>query len=116
MKEHTPTPFHIKENPKEDTFGIWTDALLINYLHGEKLQQHIGIIFLPENAAFIVRAVNAYEKDQEIIKDLLKALKAQIQMRDTTKPTKLQEALCWRDNDDLANKYAQEAIAKAEGL
>lgn len=67
------------------------------------------------NAAFIVTACNAYQKNLEIIADLLRALKAQIQMRDTTKPTKLQAALCWRDNDDIANKLAQEAIAKAEG-
>lgn len=66
------------------------------------------------DAAFIIRAVNEYQKDKEIIADLLKALKAQIQMRDTSKPTKLQVALCWRDNDDLANKWAHEAIAKGE--
>ena len=51
----------------------------------------------------------------ELIKELVKAVKAQMQIRDMKKPTKLDEALCWRDNDDLANKCAVEAIARAEG-
>lgn len=71
--------------------------------------------FAKSEDAFIVCAVNAFEKDQEIIRDLLKALKAQMQMRNMTKPTKLDEAMCWRDNDDLAEKWALEAITKAEG-
>lgn len=48
----------------------------------------------------------------ELIKELVKALKAQMQMRDMKKPTKLDEAISWRDNDDLANKWAVEALAK----
>ena len=41
---------------------------------------------------------------------LIKALKAQMQMRDMKKPTKIEEALSWRDNDDLANKWALAAL------
>lgn len=42
---------------------------------------------------------------------LEKALKAQIQMRNMKRPTKLDEALSWRDNDDLASKWATDALA-----
>lgn len=45
---------------------------------------------------------------------LVKALKAQIQMRDMKKPKKLEEELSWRDNDDLANKWAIDSLAAWE--
>ena len=43
---------------------------------------------------------------------LLVALKAQMQMRDMKRPTKLDEALTWRENDLYADKLAQEAMAE----
>jgi hypothetical protein len=43
---------------------------------------------------------------------LLVALKAQIQMRNTMKPTKLDEALTWRENDLYADKLAEVAISE----
>lgn len=45
---------------------------------------------------------------------LVEALKAQMQMRDMARPKKLDEALSWRDNDDLANKLATEALSSHE--
>lgn len=47
---------------------------------------------------------------------LLAALKAQMQMRDMNRPTKLDEALTWRQNDYLADKMADDAIAEFERL
>ncbi len=44
------------------------------------------------------------------VRGLRKALKGQMQMRDTAKPTKLVEHMAWRDNDDLADKWAKEAL------
>jgi len=46
--------------------------------------------------------------------DLLAACKALLQMNETSKPRKLDEALTWRHNDELATNMAKEAIAKAE--
>lgn len=43
--------------------------------------------------------------------ELAEALKAQIQMRDMKKPTKLEEELSWRENDELAAKMGEEALA-----
>lgn len=39
------------------------------------------------------------------------ALLACMQMRNFSRPQKLDEALTWRDNDDLAKKWADEALA-----
>lgn len=58
-------------------------------------------------AVYMVTACNAHEA-------LLKALKAQIQMRDMARPKKLEEAISWRENDELADRWAKEAIALAE--
>lgn len=41
---------------------------------------------------------------------LREALIAQIKMRDTKKPTKLDEALSWRENDELADRLARAAL------
>ncbi len=48
---------------------------------------------------------------EQIMEMLVKALKAEIQMRDFSKPKKLDEALAWRDNDELAHKWSSEALA-----
>ncbi len=85
--QHTPTP------------KIDTDALMTCLL---------GIGYLPERAAYIVRAVNAYEKDQEIKAELI---------------TKLSLAVYHlKSVDDFGRAAAIEsidellqAIAKAEG-
>jgi hypothetical protein len=49
-------------------------------------------------------------KKNEKIEKLIKALKAQIQMRNFKTPTKLIEELSWGENDDLANKWTEEAL------
>ena len=46
-----------------------------------------------------------------MLEKMVKALKAQAQMRDMSKPQKLDEALSWRDNDDLAKKWTEDALA-----
>lgn len=80
----------------------------------------VRLTIVPESATHIA-FVNGptLTKEQilsssELIKELVKALKAQMQMRNMKHPRKLEEELCWRDNDDLANKWAVEALAKAE--
>ena len=46
---------------------------------------------------------------------LVKALKAQITMRDMKKPQKLEEELSWRENDELADRLAKEALTENPG-
>lgn len=71
---------------------------------------------LKANAAFIVRAVNAYEKDQEMIRELLAALKSSqklIQMARQYFPKSIHNS----DHFTLEITCAEigRAIAKAEG-
>lgn len=44
------------------------------------------------------------------IERLREALIAQMKMRDMNHPTKLDEALCWRENDELADRLARAAL------
>lgn len=46
--------------------------------------------------------------------DLLIACKSLLQMMDTTKPRKLDQAITWRENDEMVRRLASEAIDKAE--
>jgi len=47
--------------------------------------------------------------------ELLEALQAVLAMADTTAPRKQDDAITWRENDDLARGKALAAIAKATG-
>lgn len=71
--KHTPTPWRVGDagatvfGPKTDSPSPKTIATVsVHTVIGEENKA---------NAAFIVRAVNAYEQDQEIKKDLLRVCK-----------------------------------------
>ena len=61
----------------------------------------------------ICSSLNAYAQNQELIRELVEALKAERQMRKASPPKKLDEELCWRDNDEKADRMAVAALAKA---
>ena len=44
------------------------------------------------------------------IKIVKRALISQKQMRDINKPKKLDESLCWLDNESLADEYYEQAL------
>lgn len=59
----------------------------------------------------IIEIEKSFDTFKKIARELAEALKAQIQMRDMKKPTKLEEELSWRENDELAAKMGEEALA-----
>jgi hypothetical protein len=69
MTNHTPTPWELGTNgritqPTRD--GLTTSVIAVVQGYEDQVKG---------DSEFIVRAVNAYEKDQEIKRELLKALK-----------------------------------------
>lgn len=66
--QHVPTPWHLRN---ESTEIAYSDGELVSYIAG----MHVGTI-CPEHgtaeatAAFIVKAVNAYESNQKAFRDI----------------------------------------------
>ena len=72
-----------------------------------------------ERIAFRARAETAeaeLARVREALAATVKAMEASITMRNFTKPTKLDEALCWVENDELAMKWANEARALVQAI
>lgn len=63
--EHTPTPWYSRQTG----FGI------VHILPGADDSTALGSTYSMDDAAFIVRAVNTYEKDQERKEEILQTLK-----------------------------------------
>jgi hypothetical protein len=63
------------------------------------------------NITFIIKLQADRDRWRTLAGKIAEALKAQRQMRDMNKPRKLDEAISWRDNDDLAEKLTAEALA-----
>lgn len=62
----------------------------------------------PSNGEEDLRHENKYLQDR--ITKLEGALKAQMKIRSIAKPEKLDEALTWRQNDELADRLAKQAL------
>ena len=106
---HTPTPWKVESIR---TSGTGKKSVFTKCLIAEADQKIIANMFRAHNetckidAAFIVRAVNAYERDQEIINELLATVKALHRDKWWERPQEEHDALC--------NSRIRQAIAKAE--
>jgi len=68
-------------------------------------------------ARAVIEAALALQPDAGLVGELVEAIKALRTMRDAgPKPQKLDEALTWRANDELAESMAINALARAEAL
>lgn len=102
MSKHTPGPWRVENlgphwnNPDITNFAIcWS-------VDGERVVDHV----YEEADANLIAAAP----------ELLEALVAMRTMMDAgAQPRKLDEALSWRENDNLARRLCDEAIAKATG-
>lgn len=103
MSTHTPTPWRVAKDPMNPNPRIHgADKELVTVVsEGKAFAKPTDA-----NAAFIVKAVNAYEKDQETIKELLATVKALHRDKWWQRPKEIHDALC--------NLRIHEAIAKAE--
>lgn len=91
--------YHSKSSTKrmlcmDDTTQVWMD---VHTLLGD-----------------LDRAAATVQGLREAVELTVKALKAQIQMRDMKSPRKLEEHLCWRENDELAASWAEQALEQAK--
>lgn len=127
MSKHTKEPWmvHIQKDGGNHRYDIRT---VKPHAPGTQLGSHIAKInaFLEAeghqggNANRIVSCVNAMAGIEEPSKlrkqrdDLLEALQDIMLMRDVSKPRKLDDALTWKENDELAESKARAAIAKAK--
>lgn len=120
--QHTPTPWKLA-NPRRVVGGEHQVEVIGVSLSGSTSKPYMTTanevsfaVRHEADAAFIVRAVNAYEKDQEIKRELLAALKSSqklIQMARQYFPKSIHNS----DKFTLENSCAEigTAIAKAEG-
>ena len=99
--KHTPTPYRIGKIEGTDTWTVGKDNSLTEVFYFDRIEDAILKLAELRGPEFIVRAVNAYEKDQETIKALVEASKDAI------------EAL--RKIDPYLANNLDKAIAKTEG-
>lgn len=107
--KHTPTPYHYWQ-AKSGDFSI-------NRLEGKKSTKNVCIgIRKEEDASFIVKACNAYEKDQEIMRKLAKSLDDMLTWALANRNTSNEFIKCHTYNykKEPIIERAKQAIAKAE--
>lgn len=79
----------------------------------EKLKQTYHVFVPSESYDQLLADRDRWKK---LAGELAKALRAQIQMRDSVHPKKLDEHLCWVEDDDLANRWATDVLAAYDSV
>ncbi len=105
---HTPGPWRVEARMSMP--GEITDVLI--YADG-----HAPLIGCATSEEVSLETAEANARLMAAAPDLLEALKAMIVMMDRGgQPKKLDDALTWRQNDELARQMADDAVAKATGV
>jgi hypothetical protein len=130
MNKHTKEPWtltHVRGNnfavQEFDIRGMFGDAPNVYPIFNKNTSaiDDATVFCSPENAARIVACVNAMEglTNEQVAAlrasrdELLAALKDVLVMWKSPQPTKLDEALSWRQNDINAEAAARAAISRA---
>ena len=106
---HTPGPWILTENQKAEDSVFTGNYRLIEAGRGYFTDSVPGFClsgYISRADALLIAAAP----------ELLAALRAMVCMMDMSpKPEKLNAAITWRENDELARSMADKAIARAEG-
>ncbi len=113
--KHTPKPWKFTPEIGVGTLNAYDEIFEVEGYYTGLISNSKLVICTGGMGSDTLKIDNIHDKMLiEASPDLLAACKALLVIMKTSKPRKLDEALTWRQNDELAVNLAEQAIKKAE--